>query len=125
MTQRKDGMAPTIALAYGRTRQIARIWRGRTELARSEEYTTYLFDTGVRKIAATPDNRGVQLMRLIGNGVAEFEVLSYWDSRDAIRAFAGDDIEQVRHLPRDPEYMIGAKPSVRHFEVMVDHRPAR
>jgi hypothetical protein len=51
-------------------------------------------------------------------------VLSYWDSLDAVRLFAGDDIEKVRALPRDPEYMVGAEPAVRHFEVIVNHWPA-
>lgn len=99
---------------------IARIWQGRTEAGRAEEYTGYLYEAGVRKIAAIPGNRGVQMLRAVKDGIAEFAVLSYWDSIDAIKRFAGDDYEQVRHLPRDPEYMIGAAPVVRHFEVVVD-----
>lgn len=106
-------------------RLIARIWHGRTEASRAEEYTRYLYEAGVKKIAAIPGNRGVQMVRLVGDDVADFEVLSYWDSIDAIRLFAGDDIEKVRHLPRDPEYMIGMEPEVRHFEVIVNHWPGR
>lgn len=117
--------ASDVALLDDAKRLIARIWHGRTQAAKAEEYTRYLFEAGVAKIAAIPGNRGVQMLRMIGDDVAEFEIVSYWDSRDAIRLFAGDDIEQVRHLPRDPEYMIGAAPSVRHFEVTVDHRSGR
>jgi len=106
-------------------RLIARIWQGRTQASRAEEYTRYLYEAGVRKIAAIPGNRGVQMVRMVRDDVADFEVLSYWDSLDAVRLFAGDDIEKVRHLPRDPEYMIGPAPVVRHFEVIVNHWPER
>jgi hypothetical protein len=65
------------------------------------------------------------MVRSVSGEFADFEVLSYWDSLDAIRLFAGDDIAKVRHLPRDPDYMIGMEPVVRHFEVIVNHWPAR
>jgi hypothetical protein len=100
---------------------IARIWTGRTELARADDYTRYLYEAGITKIAAIPGNRGVQMLRRIGAAVAEFEVHSYWDSIDAIRRFAGDYYEQVRHLPLDPDYMIGDPPIVRHFEIIAEH----
>lgn len=114
-----------VAPPDGPAKLIARIWQGRTQASRAEEYTRYLYEAGVKKIAAIPGNRGVQMVRMVRDGIAEFEVLSYWDSLDAVKLFAGDDIEKVRHLPRDPEYMIGAEPAVRHFEVVVNHWPAR
>jgi heme-degrading monooxygenase HmoA len=113
------------ALLSAPERLIARIWQGRTEAARAEEYTTYLYEAGIRKIAAIPGNRGVQMVRSVAGEFADFEVLSYWDSLDAIRRFAGDDIAKVRHLPRDPDYMVGMEPVVRHFEVIVNHWPAQ
>ena len=84
------------------------------------EYTRYLDEAGVRKIAAIPGNRGVQMLRGVNGAYVEFQVLSYWDSLEAIKLFAGEDIERVNHLPRDPEYMVGPPPVVRHFEVIVN-----
>jgi heme-degrading monooxygenase HmoA len=102
---------------------IARIWRGQTLAERAEEYTSYLDEAGVRKIAAIPGNRGVQMLRVASGAYVEFQVLSYWDSLEAIKLFAGEDIERVNHLPRDPEYMVGTAPAVRHFEVIVNDWP--
>jgi len=101
-------------------RLIARIWYGETEARRAEEYTAYLHAAGVRKIAAIAGNRGVQMLRRLRGAVAEFEVLSYWDSVDDIKRYAGEDYEKVRALPKDAEYMIGKGPEVRHFEVVVN-----
>ena len=106
--------------ALAQTPKIARIWRGRTPLARAEEYRRYLFDAGVRKIAGLPGNRGVQLMMRKTASEGEFMVVSYWDSIDAIKGFAGAAYENVRDLPRDAEFLIDKETRVRHFELDVD-----
>jgi heme-degrading monooxygenase HmoA len=78
----------------------------------------------VRRIAAVPGNRGVQMMCSRSGDAAEFVVVSYWDSIEAIKGYAGATYEQVRDLPRDDEFLIGKETLVRHFELDVDFRPA-
>jgi heme-degrading monooxygenase HmoA len=106
--------------AAGATELIARIWHGQTLATMADDYARYLDEKGVRAIARIPGNRGVQMLCTVRDGIADFLVLSYWDSFEAIKLFAGDDYEQVRHLPDDPKYMIGDAPTVRHFEVIVN-----
>jgi heme-degrading monooxygenase HmoA len=100
--------------------KIARIWHGRTPLARADEYRQYLFDAGVTKIANIPGNRGVQLMMRKTADEGEFMVASYWDSIDAIKAYAGATYEHVHDLPRDNEFLIDKEKLVRHFELDVN-----
>lgn len=107
-------------LAAGGAGSIARIWHGQTLATTADEYARYLDEEGVRAIARIPGNRGVQMLRSVRDRIADFLVLSYWDSREAIKLFAGEDYEQVRHLPDDPKYLIGEAPTVRHFEVIVN-----
>ena len=103
-----------------RRASVARIWEGRTRAADAEEYAKYLHEHGVKKLRATPGNRGVQVFRRTRDGVAEFMTISYWGSRDEIRAYAGDDIEKTHHLPRDAEYLLELPPYVKHFDILVD-----
>jgi heme-degrading monooxygenase HmoA len=100
--------------------KIARIWHGRTPLARADEYRQYLFDVGIKKIASLPGNRGVQLMMRKTADEGEFMVVSYWDSVDAIKGYAGPTYEYVHDLPRDAEFLIGKETLVRHFELDVN-----
>ena len=100
--------------------KIARIWHGRTPLARADEYRQYLFETGVKKIASLPGNRGVQLLMRKEAVEAEFMVVSYWDSIDAIKGYAGPTYEHVHDLPRDAEFLIDKETLVRHFELDVN-----
>jgi len=99
---------------------IARIWHGRTPTAKAEEYFGYLNEAGIKKIEAIAGNLGVQVFRRTTGEVTEFTVISYWVSRDAIRQFAGDDIEKTHNLPKDPEYLLELEPTVKHYEVMLN-----
>jgi heme-degrading monooxygenase HmoA len=72
---------------------IARTWRGATRARDSEAYLDYLHQTGFAEYRKIPGNRGVLGLRRIVNDRAEFLLVSLWDSEDAIRQFAGDDIE--------------------------------
>jgi heme-degrading monooxygenase HmoA len=99
---------------------VARIWRGRTPADKADEYKQYLFEAGVKKIAALPGNRGVQLMASKTADEGEFIVISYWDSVEAIKGYAGADYTKVHDLPRDKEFLIAPEALVRHFDLDVN-----
>jgi hypothetical protein len=42
--------------------------------------------------------------------------LSWWTSLDAIRAFAGDPVDQARYYPADAEYLLTRPATVLHYE---------
>ena len=100
--------------------KVARIWRGRTPLDKAEDYRHYLLETGVKKIASIPGNRGVQMMVSKSAEQADFMVISYWDSLEAITGYSGADYTKVRDLPRDNEFLIDREPLVRHFDLSVN-----
>ena len=99
---------------------VARVWQGRTPVASADRYAAYLYEEGVRKLRATEGNLGVQVFRRTTGGITEFVTISYWASRDAIHAYAGDDIDKTHHLPKDAEYLLELPPRVQHFDVLVD-----
>jgi len=99
---------------------VARVWHGRTSADRADEYRQYIFEAGIKKIAAIPGNRGVQLMTDRSAAEGEFMVISYWDSVDAIKGYAGENYTRVHDLPRDKEFLIEPETLVRHFELDVN-----
>ena len=70
---------------------IARIWHGRVPASKSDAYYAYLLQTGMQEYAATPGNKGVQVLRKTEDGVTHFLLVTLWDSVDAIKRFAGED----------------------------------
>lgn len=97
---------------------IARTWHGAVSSAHADQYHAYLLQTGVPDYRATSGNRGVYVLRRITDDLAHFLVVSFWDSWDSIKAFAGDDIDRARYYPEDARYLVEQEPRVTHYEVV-------
>jgi heme-degrading monooxygenase HmoA len=102
---------------------IARVWHGKTPREKADAYQTYLAGA-ITKFPSIRGNLGYQLMRIDGGpdgkDYTEFQVTSYWESLDAIHAYAGEDIQRTRDLPRDREFLVGMEPLVRNYELRVN-----
>ena len=96
---------------------ITRIWFGRTKAEDYDPYLAYLEESGVAELKRTPGNQGVMVLRRIDGDEAEFGVLSFWDSLDDVKAFAGDDVDDARYFPDDERYLLEFTPKLKHFEV--------
>jgi heme-degrading monooxygenase HmoA len=99
---------------------IARIWRGRVPAAKADAYLEYLLATGLKDYAATPGNRGVRALRRVDGEVAEYLTLTFWDSMDAVRGFAGDDVERAVYYPEDDAFLLEKQPKVEHYDVVYE-----
>ena len=97
---------------------IARLWHGAVPAAKEDRYAAYLRQTGVTDCRATPGNRGVQVLRRRVGAESHFLFISFWDSMEAIRAFAGDDVERALYYPEDRDYLLQLEPRVAHYEVL-------
>jgi len=75
--------------------------------------------TGIKDYQETKGHQGVLVLRRISEGRAEFLLLTFWESWDAIRQFAGDDVEKAFYYPEDPEYLLSMEPEVEHYEVLL------
>jgi len=96
---------------------IARYWSGAVPAAKGDDYLRYLEKTGIPELKATPGNRGVYVLRRNDGNLTTFVFVSLWDSLDAIRAFAGEDVEKARYYPEDREFLVEMSPRVLHYEV--------
>lgn len=96
---------------------IARLWHGAVEAARADDYMRYLEKTGLPDYRATPGNRGVYALRRTEARVEHFLLVSLWESWEAIRAFAGEDLDRARYYPEDAGFLRELEPTVTHYEV--------
>ena len=99
---------------------IARVWHGVVPAPKAEAYSRYLADSdrGVGDYERTPGNRGFSLLRRREGDRVHFLLISLWDSREAIAAYAGPDIEQARYFAFDLECLVDPEPTVSHYEVL-------
>jgi heme-degrading monooxygenase HmoA len=97
---------------------IARVWHGRTLAAKADAYAKSLDMTGVARMLKTDGNHGVEVLRRSDGPRTDFIVISYWESLEAVKRFAGAEYEKAVILDRDREYLIDIEPTVVHYEVV-------
>lgn len=97
---------------------IARIWHGRVRRADAGCYHQYLQQTGLADYADTPGNQGVELLRRDEGEVTHFVTLTFWESIEAIKAFAGEEYKAARYYPEDAAFLLEFEPSVTHYDVL-------
>lgn len=104
---------------------IARSWHGRVRTADADTYVEYIRATGIAAFKATPGNQGSMVLRRAEGDVTHIEVMSFWDSMDAVRRFAGEAPAVPVYYPEDDRYLLEKEPRVLHFDVSVhDGGPA-
>lgn len=103
---------------------ILREWRGRVPHEKVDAYVEILNHTGLKDYAATPGHLGTWLLLDRGGDATEFTILTVWTSREAIRAFAGEDIGKARYYPEDENFLLEKPERLRHYEVLVHPQTA-
>ena len=96
---------------------IARTWHGVTAASKADEYLKFLIGRAIPDYQSIAGNRGVTILRRIHDEEAHFLILTLWESRAAIAAFAGADIEQAKYYAEDQEFLLEFEPTVTHYEV--------
>jgi len=96
---------------------IARTWRGWTRPEDADAYLEYLRETGLKAYRATPGNRGAWALQRDDGDRTEIVTLSFWDSLDAVRAFAGEDVERAVFYPEDDRFLVEREETVRHYRL--------
>jgi hypothetical protein len=103
---------------------IARHWRGVTSAHNADAYLEYLKKTGVNEILKIEGNQGVHLLHRVSGDEAEFLFISFWDSYDSIRKFAGPNVEIPVYYPEDRKFVLRLEDRVAHYELAKFDAPA-
>ena len=97
---------------------IIREWRGRASLAQAEAYRAHFRTKVVPELMNLPGFVGAHLSRRLLGDRIEFLVLTRWKSMDAIRAFAGGEIDNAVVEPGAVAALINFDAKVQHYEVI-------
>jgi len=96
---------------------IMRQWRGRVPREKAEEYLSYLQSTGLEEYRSTAGNLGAFVTTRPHGKATEFLLVTFWDSEEAIRRFAGDDYERAVYYPEDGKFLLAGAPAADHYQV--------
>jgi heme-degrading monooxygenase HmoA len=71
---------------------IARAWAARATTANAPAYARHLQDEVIPTLRSVDGYQGARLLQRHDGDQVEIVVVTWWDSLDSIRDFAGDDI---------------------------------
>ncbi|MDN5202419.1 EamA family transporter [Fulvivirgaceae bacterium BMA10] len=96
---------------------IARTWHGKVPKEKGDEYFAYLQKTGLSDYANIKGNLGIKVLRRDEKQETHFMLITYWESIEAIKNFAGDDYTRARYYKEDENFLLEFEP-VYHYEVL-------
>lgn len=97
---------------------IARVWTARTSPARLPRYAEFLRTRVLPQLRALDGYAGASLLRRDADGEIEIVVVTRWRSLEAIRAFAGTDVEAAVVEPEAAALLTRHDTRVRHYEIV-------
>ena len=104
---------------------IGRLWRGSAAREKANDYMEHLERSILPELGQIAGYRGVYLLqRNLDDGV-EFTVLTFWESMDAIRQFAGEEAETAVVAPAAQALLRAFDSTVTHYEVVLQSNQYR
>ena len=96
---------------------IVRVWSGETPLHKADEYERFLSERAIRDYKSVPGNLGVIVLRKDLEDRTKFTIITFWESLDAIKQFAGEDYEKAKYYEEDKDYLLGFPEKVEHYRI--------
>ena len=97
---------------------IVRMWHGRVPTEKASRYRQFLNRQAVADYRSVPGNISVHILERADGAVTHFVTMTFWESLEAIRDFAGADIEAAKYYPEDRDFLLEFEPTVVHYEVV-------
>src|SRR2546429_1835368 len=114
-----DGFFWTTRIRERGSAMIARTWHGMTAASKADAYLEVLEETGLKEYRDTPGNKGVIVLRRRDGDRTHFLLITFWESFDAIRRFAGPNPERAVYYPEDKEFLLEFEPTVTHYDLVL------
>lgn len=96
---------------------IARHWRGWTLLQNADAYESLLAQRVLPGLKHIEGYHGGYVLRADGRDEAEFVVINFFESLDAVKAFAGEDYAVPVFEPEAAALLSKVEPVANHYEV--------
>ena len=101
---------------------IARRWSARATRDQAPRYVRYFREALTPHLRQLAGYRGATLMERAAGDAIEIQVITWWESMAAIRAFAGDDVSTAVVSDEARALLLDGDALVEHAEVGFDDR---
>lgn len=117
MYSNDDELAKTRNLKGKFSNMIARIWNGKTHTDEADAYTQFLLDKAIPDYQETEGYVSHHFLKRKDGNIVHFKLITFWESVEVIRNFAGPDIEQAKYYSEDIDFLLDFPDRVKNYEV--------
>ena len=104
---------------------IVRVWRGQTPVASADAYERHVTQAVFPGLRGIPGYHGAKVLRRETSDGVEFIVMTYWESLEAIREFAGPRPETAVVTPEARALLSNFEAFARHYTLAHDSMRTR
>jgi len=85
---------------------IARLWHGRTNISKADEYAEFMKERAAPDYGSIDGLQKLYFLRRIDGDVAHFLLVTLWDSIESVKKFAGEHPEKAKYYPKDDSFLL-------------------
>src|SRR5512139_2833370 len=97
---------------------IVRMWHGRVPTRKAPDYRKFLNERAIPDYQSVSGNLSVHILERPDGEVTHFITMTFWQDLEAIKGFAGTDVEAAKYYPEDNNFLLEYEPTVVHYEVV-------
>jgi heme-degrading monooxygenase HmoA len=106
----------------GTAMMIARVWKATVDVSEVDAYVRHFAEHVAPALARVDGYQGSQVLCNRDAHPTDLVVVTWWNSLDAIRGFAGDDIGRAVIDSEARQVLLSCDDRVTHYTVIADHR---
>jgi len=85
---------------------IVRMWHGRVDSSKSDEYAEFMKQRAAPDYSSVDGLQKLLFLRTDEKDVTHFLLVTYWDSMESVKKFAGEEPEKAKYYPEDDQFLL-------------------
>lgn len=100
---------------------IVRIWKGNVLNEKADDYKHLMEKIAIPDYTSIDGIKGYTFTTSKKRDYTEFMLITYWESIESIKKFAGNDYLKAKYYEEDKEYLLNFAEEVEQYEVFADN----
>lgn len=102
---------------------VARHWHVKIPVQDADAYERMIIKIAIPYYASIDGLSDYCFLKRTEGEETHFDLFTYWKDYEAIKNFAGEDIEKAQYYDEDKVYLFEFEPTVKHYEVFARKMP--
>jgi len=99
---------------------IVRMWHGKVPASKANEYAEFMKERAAPDYGSVDGLQKLLFLRKDRIDVTDFLLVTYWDSMESVKQFAGDPPEKAKYYPEDDQFLIEKEETSALYEVFFE-----